>query len=1221
MVLLVSVFADTIESPSHNAEYNYTTILINISSENATSIYYMVGSENISYSEPVDYNFSENENTLIAFFEYDNFTNSSVSIFNVSLPVACESNWVLNDTWSACVDYTRTKNYVATETCGEVNDTLITQYCDETAPVFESYTPNVTQSVILNGANLTDQSYNILYYYFTGYDYSLIDHCSASLGPYKGPLILEGMLDYYTHGYSYSGYIYSSLQNHTYNATYNLSVECEDEYQNTGFQEFTNINFEYYECISNWVLDGNWSECQSDNYQYKNYYDEFSCGNIVPNPENKSCDYCTPNWVLNDTWSACEDYSRFQNYYDNNSCGERFNDTLVTDVCDVTAPELEFIYFDNLVHSSRTIQITSQNITNGSYYPMNYYLGVSEFSNVSSCQIIYDDASLAYLDTFDYFRDNYESRGTINIPLENHTYTASHNINISCNDTFANVNDFSVFNLTIEYDACVPRWVLNDTWSKCVDYNQSMNYIDENSCGEVNDDLETQSCDVTNPLFTYYNNNTDSTVIINGANVSDDDYWNTYYSFILEEYHGIETCYFDWRGNRIFERNYSDKIIGHDYYFSGTLNITYGNINVNVSHILRTTCVDSYDNMVSLTHTYDFEYYECIPSWVEVMPSGCGISYWNDTYSCGTNLNKPTEITNISCEAPDFTFIDYNYDVFYFEDSNMSADLFVNYNVSSENDILNCSLTFDDESIAISDFVSEIQLNYLWAELVLNETNNQTHEARIKCVDEYGTIGLSPIQNITYLYQGPTDDYCTPDWNVTLYSDCQTDDTKSTIFIEDLNQCYDQTRLMSDVNDGNFSEFDLYCDYDGNGLIGNESSFVILIGNNSNLTSTFNEALNVSFVSNNETVLEFEFDFANETLNLEELDIEVSNSSDSYGFVRITGLDLSDQNTTKTVYMDHISGNRVCILDAEVLSVSEITSGCTGANEISLTCDGSSSNGYTCTPDGSRYKIEGLKHSAVREYTYTVPPVVIPPPNNGGGGSGGSGGSGNRGSSGGSGAPIGTDSINMFFSGIPAGEYVYRSVNKAEIFVTNVGLYSEFDVTTFTMRLEAVDEVDNETLIPEYDVTSFVKVGFSNINTALINEIRLEFEANKTDSEFGLIGYDSEWHFYDTERFAFDDNLNYYYATVPPMSYYALVKKEVFVEIIDDSAQHTFDPEYVSDFDILMDALANDRLTGDVVSMYQNIDTASKMKYSGAILMLTMICAMFIFIRSKLRED
>ncbi|MBS3158048.1 putative metal-binding motif-containing protein [Candidatus Woesearchaeota archaeon] len=70
--------------------------------------------------------------------------------------------------------------------------------------------------------------------------------------------------------------------------------------------------------------------------------------------------------------------------------------------------------------------------------------------------------------------------------------------------------------------------------------------------------------------------------------------------------------------------------------------------------------------------------------------------------------------------------------------------------------------------------------------------------------------------------------------------------------------------------------------------------------------------------------------------------------------------------------MDRLNRNasRICLKDADVDSLDEITSTCTGENETKLGCNSTLQNGYNCTiiDSGSRYIVIGLKHSAAQEF-------------------------------------------------------------------------------------------------------------------------------------------------------------------------------------------------------------------------------------------------------------
>jgi hypothetical protein len=234
-------------------------------------------------------------------------------------------------------------------------------------------------------------------------------------------------------------------------------------------------------------------------------------------------------------------------------------------------------------------------------------------------------------------------------------------------------------------------------------------------------------------------------------------------------------------------------------------------------------------------------------------------------------------------------------------------------------------------------------------------------------------------------------DYCVPNWSVSDYA--LGDDRMYILNVADNNSCYAKTWLESDKYHGDYSEFVRYMDLNHDNLIGNTPDIHTNIPtltlsindttppNRTFSGITFNDSYDVRFSYDNKTLITFKYNFTTAPLNLINTTIEVQPNTSSFAYIRITGLNLESQNQTKTVYLDHISGNRLCIKDTDVLSINETSESCTGTDEVSLNCDGTIVSGYSCVLDGGRYKISGLKHSAVREYTYVEP---SPAPTGGG---------------------------------------------------------------------------------------------------------------------------------------------------------------------------------------------------------------------------------------------
>ena len=196
-------------------------------------------------------------------------------------------------------------------------------------------------------------------------------------------------------------------------------------------------------------------------------------------------------------------------------------------------------------------------------------------------------------------------------------------------------------------------------------------------------------------------------------------------------------------------------------------------------------------------------------------------------------------------------------------------------------------------------------------------------------------------------------------------------------------------------------------DLDGDGiddgldtLIGNINSInttianlTIKIGNLTDLSQTFNGTWKISFEDNGTMLMEFDFNLS-KVLNLTKIMME-KQSSGSFGYTLINGLSLDG---TKTVYVDRVdtAANGICIKDAEISSISEISGNCDGLYEIKIECDGTLQSSYVCSYNSttSKYKITGLNNSGAKQIDYANPTDSAPAASDGGrSGSGGSSGS------------------------------------------------------------------------------------------------------------------------------------------------------------------------------------------------------------------------------------
>ena len=198
---------------------------------------------------------------------------------------------------------------------------------------------------------------------------------------------------------------------------------------------------------------------------------------------------------------------------------------------------------------------------------------------------------------------------------------------------------------------------------------------------------------------------------------------------------------------------------------------------------------------------------------------------------------------------------------------------------------------------------------------------------------------------------------------------------------------------------GEFTELNL--DIPSTTVVINETTIENLnltIGNSNDLTENFVGIKEIEFKENDVPLIRFDYDFDVHDVKvlLKNLVIKKQEETATKGSMIIRGVELP-AGKTKTVYVDKLDSgiNSVCIKDAEINSITEISNNCNGENEILIICDGSLNDGYACNVENNKYKITGLKNSGIIE---KAPPVIEQPNNppsgssDGGGGGGGGGG-------------------------------------------------------------------------------------------------------------------------------------------------------------------------------------------------------------------------------------
>ncbi len=210
-------------------------------------------------------------------------------------------------------------------------------------------------------------------------------------------------------------------------------------------------------------------------------------------------------------------------------------------------------------------------------------------------------------------------------------------------------------------------------------------------------------------------------------------------------------------------------------------------------------------------------------------------------------------------------------------------------------------------------------------------------------------------------------------------------------------------RRQTDVdNDGQGDKCDSDADDDGindseDTIIGKAAS----INSNVALNITINGSLNINGTKNktqlveikkeNITIVKFNHNFSSKRLQLTNITIRVQSDTSPLGYLVIQGINLV--NDTKTVTVDRIGGsNSVCVKDALVTNISEMSDDCNETYETELSCiTGLEQSGYNCSINGSTFIISGLNHSALKEIALPAPTTTTTISSSSGSSSGGTG--------------------------------------------------------------------------------------------------------------------------------------------------------------------------------------------------------------------------------------
>ncbi len=204
--------------------------------------------------------------------------------------------------------------------------------------------------------------------------------------------------------------------------------------------------------------------------------------------------------------------------------------------------------------------------------------------------------------------------------------------------------------------------------------------------------------------------------------------------------------------------------------------------------------------------------------------------------------------------------------------------------------------------------------------------------------------------------------------NITADDGYSTESATATVIVSDARDSdNDGNPDFNDSDDDNDGIID-----DNDFLHGNLSSvnttlsLGITINNISNLSGSFNGTFLVQVTNGSDLLIEFNFTF-NSSNRLDLGNVTINSTSNGSSAISIKGT-INLLNATKTFFLEKMNSSvkSVCIKDANA-GFDSISPACDSSNETLVLCNNSSSGQYSCFDTGTRYRINGLRHSAVKE--------------------------------------------------------------------------------------------------------------------------------------------------------------------------------------------------------------------------------------------------------------
>src|SRR3989344_864960 len=153
----------------------------------------------------------------------------------------------------------------------------------------------------------------------------------------------------------------------------------------------------------------------------------------------------------------------------------------------------------------------------------------------------------------------------------------------------------------------------------------------------------------------------------------------------------------------------------------------------------------------------------------------------------------------------------------------------------------------------------------------------------------------------------------------------------------------------------------------------NISNLTLKMGAQENLSRIQTGTQLVQFSANGTPYVETRFNLTRNTLDIQNTSIWVQEDNLT-GWTLVKNLTVHN-GTNKTVYVDHFNttADAVCIKDAEIADIVNLSAGCSGTNETLVPCVNTTVGNYRCDNVSGRWAVYGLSHSAAKEQENPAP--------------------------------------------------------------------------------------------------------------------------------------------------------------------------------------------------------------------------------------------------------